>query len=111
MMLAGAARAKGDVLTFLDAHCECTHGWLEPLLYEIHHDRSVCLSLLMLLWVLVILVGRNISAMQVDKHLQCTLISYLPDRNVFLNCPQLIFWTSRNNEEKRFLLCFIGHFW
>lgn len=43
-VLTGAARAKGDVLTFLDAHCECTHGWLEPLLHEIHQDRSVSVS-------------------------------------------------------------------
>ena len=38
--MAGAKITKGDVLTFLDAHCECTLGWAEPLLTKIKEDRS-----------------------------------------------------------------------
>lgn len=38
--LLGAKHVKGQVITFLDAHCECTTGWLEPLLDRIANDRK-----------------------------------------------------------------------
>lgn len=38
--LMGAKHARGDVLTFLDAHCECSRGWMEPLLHRIKESRT-----------------------------------------------------------------------
>lgn len=38
--LAGARLARGDVLVFLDAHCESVVGWMEPLLARIKESRN-----------------------------------------------------------------------
>ncbi|CAF4750698.1 unnamed protein product, partial [Rotaria magnacalcarata] len=38
--LRGAEIATGETLTFLDAHVECSAGWLEYLLYEVKKDRT-----------------------------------------------------------------------
>ena len=38
--LLGAEKASGDVLIFLDAHCETTEGWAEPLLQRIKENST-----------------------------------------------------------------------
>ncbi|XP_075684734.1 polypeptide N-acetylgalactosaminyltransferase 15 [Rhinoderma darwinii] len=40
----GAARATGEILVFMDPHCECHPGWLEPLLSRIMNNRNCIVS-------------------------------------------------------------------
>ena len=39
--LLGADNAKGDVLVFLDSHCEANSGWLEPMLARLKENRRL----------------------------------------------------------------------
>ena len=39
----GAEQVTGDVIIFLDAHCEVNHVWLEPLLARIKESRTAVL--------------------------------------------------------------------
>ncbi|PVD29504.1 hypothetical protein C0Q70_08755 [Pomacea canaliculata] len=44
VVVEGAREARGQILVFLDSHCECGVGWLQPLLQALLQDRKKVVS-------------------------------------------------------------------
>ena len=42
--LIGVSAAKGETVTFLDSHVECSIGWLEPMLDRIRLNNKTVVS-------------------------------------------------------------------
>ncbi|TSL54347.1 Polypeptide N-acetylgalactosaminyltransferase 5 [Bagarius yarrelli] len=80
--LAGAAEAKGDVLTFLDSHIECNVGWLEPLLDRVYLDRRKVACP-----VIEVINDKDLSYVMVDNF----------QRGIF-NWPLVFGWNTLSND-------------
>ena len=61
--LAGAEIASGDVLLFLDSHCEVTVGWIEPLVQTIKEDRTSVIAP-----VIDVISDKNLEYLTVDRY-------------------------------------------
>ncbi|XP_067648907.1 polypeptide N-acetylgalactosaminyltransferase 1-like [Haliotis asinina] len=65
--LAGVAIARGQTVTFLDSHIECTKGWLPPLLARIKDDTNnvVIPTIGIIHWASFSVIPQNISDIRI----------------------------------------------
>lgn len=81
----GAELAKGDVLIFLDSHCECNDGWIEPLLDRVRRSRTTVAMPI-------------IDAIEFEDWEHRT---GMLERGVF-DWTQLFYWMPLSDQQKRF---------
>lgn len=98
--LAGARIAQGDVMIFLDAHCECALGWLQPLLGRIEESPNAVVV------PLIDVISSRTFEYEADGYGFDVISHYLPDSSA--SNRQLTFFYSFRLAVSRGMVTLIG---